>query len=59
MWHIQHKDFTYGELLGMGEKKLQSLYPEASVEDITEAMEIIGWFKEDVEEDFPEVTDES
>jgi hypothetical protein len=39
--------------LDTGEKKLQSLYPEASVDDITEALEIIQLFMDDVNEEFP------
>lgn len=54
LWHTQQHDFTYQELLSIGKKKLKSLYPEASDEDIDEALDIIEWFKEDVELEFPQ-----
>lgn len=48
MWHTSlSKSFTYAELLTFGEKKLESLYPEASNEDIAEALIIIEQFKKD------------
>jgi hypothetical protein len=53
LWHIsEHRDFTYKELLSMGEGKLRSLYPEVNDHDIIEAMGIIEIFKRDVEHDF-------
>ena len=47
------RDFTYEELLHIGEKKLKSLYRDVSDMEILEAMSIIDKFKHDVEESFP------
>lgn len=48
LWHTSlSKSFTYAELLTFGEKKLESLYPEASNDDILEALDIIACFKKD------------
>ena len=54
LWHVSEmRDFTYGELLHIGEKKLKSLYRDVSDMEILEAMSIIDKFKHDVEESFP------
>lgn len=53
LWHVtDNKDFTYNELLSFGQNKLWVLYPNASNEDILEAMDIIVRFKKDVCDDF-------
>lgn len=53
LWHVSDKgDYTYAELQSMGVGKLQSLYPDATDEDIAEAMDIIARFKKDVCDDF-------
>jgi hypothetical protein len=53
LWHVtETKDYTYKELKSIGVKKLKSLYPDATDEDITEAMDIIERFKKDVCDDF-------
>ncbi|CAB4127478.1 hypothetical protein UFOVP84_207 [uncultured Caudovirales phage] len=53
LWHVtEHHDFTYKQLLSMGEGKLRSLYPEATDDDIIEAMDIIKQFKKDVNNEF-------
>jgi len=53
LWHVtETKTYTYKELQSMGIGKLQSLYPDATEEDILEAMDIIARFKKDVCDDF-------
>ena len=53
LWHVSdNKDFTYNELKSFGQNKLWVLYPEASNNDILEALSIIERFIHDVDEDF-------
>lgn len=53
LWHVtETKTYTYKELKSMGIGKLRSLYPDATDEDIEEAMDIIEKFKKDVCVDF-------
>jgi hypothetical protein len=53
LWHVSEtKTYTYKELQSMGKGKLHTLYPNASEEDILEAMDIISRFKNDVSNEF-------
>ena len=55
MWHVtERKDFTYDELKSFGEKKLRTIYPLVSDDDINEGLDIIAMFIADVEDDFAE-----
>ena len=55
LWHVSDKrDYTYAELQSMGVGKLQSLYPDATDEDIEEGLHIISLFTADVDIDFAE-----
>jgi len=56
LWHVSDKkDYTYAELQSMGKGKLHTLYPEATDEDILEAMDIIARFKKDVCDEFESI----
>jgi hypothetical protein len=55
LWHVsESKTFTYKELLSFGEGKLMSLYPEATDDDIQEALGFIERFISEVNTDFAE-----